>query len=195
VLVLQGRNGSGKSTLLRLLLGLARPLSGAITVGGADLFDLDLDAWRRSVAFLPQRPYVPERATVREAIGLLVRDASDDEMRASLTRVGLWAALAAHAPDPLETRVGTLSVGERQRLALARMLCQPSAVVLLDEPDANLDAEGIALVARLVRELSQDRMVAVAAHTPALLAVAEQIVALSEGRVVRDDAGAAGPPS
>lgn len=184
VLVLQGRNGSGKSTLLRLLLGLARPSSGAITVGGADLFDLDLDAWRRSVAFLPQRPYVPERATVREAIRLLVRDANDGEMQASLTRAGLWAALAAHAPDPLETRVGTLSVGERQRLALARMLCQPSAVVLLDEPDANLDAEGIALVARLVRELAQDRMVAVAAHTPALLAVAEQVVVLSDGRVV-----------
>lgn len=186
VLVLQGRNGSGKSTLLRLLLGLARPSSGSITVAGADLFHLDLDAWRRSVAFLPQRPYVPERASVREAIRLLVSDASDEQMQASLTRAGLWAALAAHAPDPLDTRVGTLSVGERQRLALARMLCQPSAVVLLDEPDANLDAEGIALVARLVRELARDRMVAVAAHTPALLAVADQLVVLGEGRIVGD---------
>jgi len=183
VLVLHGRNGSGKSTLLRLLLGLARPSSGSITVGGKNLFDLDLGAWRRSVAFLPQRPYVPDRASVREAVRLLVREASDDEMRASLTRAGLWAALAAHAPDPLDTRVGTLSVGERQRLAIARMLCQPSTFVLLDEPDANLDAEGIALVADLVRELARDRMVAVAAHTPAVVRQGDVIVEMVEGMV------------
>jgi ATP-binding cassette, subfamily C, bacterial CydD len=181
VLVLHGRNGSGKSTLLRLLLALARPLSGSITVGGTDLFELDLDAWRRNIAFLPQRPYVPERATVREAIRLLVRDASDDEMRANLARAGVWTALAAHAPDPLDTRVGTLSVGERQRLALARMLCHPSSVVLLDEPDANLDAEGIALVAKLVRELAQDRMVAIAAHTPDLVRQGDVVVEMVEG--------------
>lgn len=185
VLVLQGHNGSGKSTLLRLLLGLARASSGSITVGGKDLFDLDLDAWRRSVAFLPQRPYVPERATVREAIRLLARDASDDDMQVSLTRSGLWAALAAHAPDPLDTRVGTLSVGERQRLALARMLCQPSSVVLLDEPDANLDAEGVALVAQLVRELARDRMVAVAAHTPDLVRQGDTVVEMAEGTASR----------
>jgi ATP-binding cassette subfamily C protein CydD len=167
---------------LRLLLGVARTASGAVTVDGVDLFDLDLHAWRRRVAYLPQRPYVPERATVREAVRLIVHDASDEQVRDALTRTGLWSALAAHAPDdPLDTRTGTLSVGERQRLALARMLCQRSAVVLLDEPDANLDADGIALVARLVRELAPERMVAVAAHTPELVRQGDLRVELAEG--------------
>jgi ABC-type multidrug transport system fused ATPase/permease subunit len=170
VLVLHGPNGSGKSTLIRLLLGLARPTSGQVTVGGQDLFTLDLLAWRREIAYLPQRPYLPERATVRHGVRLLANDVSDDALRDALVRVDLWDALKAHAPaDPLDSCVDALSVGERQRLALARILCQPSTVVLLDEPDANLDAAGITLVANLVRDLARTRMVAVAAHTEELV--------------------------
>src|SRR5258708_26999473 len=102
--------------MLRMLLGLARPNSGSITVGGMDLFGLDLSAWRRSVAYLPQRPYLAPQATVREAFRLIARAATDRAMRDALGRIGLLSALAGPPPDdPLSTPVGSLSVGERQR--------------------------------------------------------------------------------
>jgi ABC-type multidrug transport system fused ATPase/permease subunit len=182
VLMLSGANGSGKSTMLRLLLGLGRAASGSISVGGVDLFDLDLEAWRGSIAYLPQRPYLPGGATVRDAVSILVDGADEERMRRELLRVGLWDVLAARPEgDPFAVRVGTLSAGERQRLALARLLCRDAPVVLLDEPDANLDAGGLALVEQLVRELSRDRMVAIAAHSPELLSLGDLQIALEEG--------------
>jgi ABC-type multidrug transport system fused ATPase/permease subunit len=182
ILVLHGPNGSGKSTLLRLLLGLARPTAGQITVGGQDLFGLNLRAWRQTVAYLPQRPYLPERASAREAVRWLLGDVNDERLRQAVSRVGLLGALSSHSPhDPLGTRVGALSTGERQRLALARLLCHASRVVLLDEPDANLDAAGIRLVANLVRELASDHMVAVAAHTEEIVSQGDLRVELVDG--------------
>ncbi len=179
ILLLRGPNGSGKTTLLRLLLGLGRPSAGAITIAGTDLFDLDLRAWRRSVAYLPQRPYLAERASVREAIRLLVQEATDRSIQAALQRVGLWETLALRAPaDPLSVLAGALSVGQRQRLALARVLCQDAKTLILDEPDSGLDREGIALVADLVREFAKDGMVALAAHDPTLIALGDTILAL-----------------
>ena len=182
VLALRGPNGSGKSTLFRLLLGLAQPASGAITVGGIDVLQLDLPAWRRGVAYLPQRPYLAERATLRGAIRLLAPDADDQRMREALAAVGLSDPTGfSRSGDALDVRVGTLSAGQRQRLALARVLCQDSSVVILDEPDANLDADGIAMVERLVSDMCRDRMVAIVAHTPRLLKLADVEVELEDG--------------
>jgi ATP-binding cassette subfamily C protein CydCD len=173
VLVLSGPNGSGKSTTLRLLLGLARTQKGRITIGGEELFALDLEAWRAKVAYLPQRPFLADRATVREAIALLAPEASDDAMRACLERVGLWAQIGT-----LDAKVGALSVGQRQRVALARLLAMDAPVVLLDEPDANLDAAGIRAVSEIVRELARTKMVALVAHTDDVLALADTLVTL-----------------
>ncbi len=188
VLALSGANGSGKSTCLRLLLALAPPATGAVTVGGASLADLDPDAWRTSIAFLPQRPYLPPRADVRRAVRWPLSEASDARILQALERVGLLPVLRRAGGDPLEVRVDSLSVGERQRVALARLLCRDSAMFLLDEPDANLDRAGIALVAELLRELAGRAMVAFAAHTPELLVVADRVVTLEGGRVIGPDA-------
>jgi ABC-type transport system involved in cytochrome bd biosynthesis fused ATPase/permease subunit len=185
LLALAGANGSGKSTCLRLLLALAAPEAGAIMVGGTRLDDINADAWCACVAFLPQRPYLPPRSDVRRAVQWLAPDATDDRILHALERVGLLASLQRKGGEPLEARVDSLSVGERQRVALARLLCRPASLFLLDEPDANLDREGIAVVADVLCELSRRGMVAFAAHTPELLAVAEQVVVLSGGRVLR----------
>ena len=180
VLLLRGANGSGKSTMFRLLLALARPQKGTIRVGPVELDALDASSWRRSVAYLPQRPYLRDDDTVRDAIRFLVPDASDEAMLAALDRVALLEPLRRrHAADPLSARVGALSAGQRQRLALARVLCREAPIVLLDEPDANLDAEGIALVVRLLRELARDRMVAVAAHGEGFAAVADVVASIA----------------
>ncbi len=82
-------------------------------------------------------------------------------------------------------RIDSLSVGERQRVALARLLCRDASLFLLDEPDANLDRARIALVADVLCELSRRAAVAFAAHTPELLAIADRVIALEQGRVVQ----------
>ena len=183
VLALSGANGSGKSTCLRLLLALASPAEGRVVIGATPLEDLDPDAWRARVAFLPQRPYLPPRADVRTAVRWPLSGATDERIAAALDRVGLLPVLRRGGGDPLAVRVGSLSVGERQRVALARLMCREASLFLLDEPDANLDRAGIALVAGLLRELAGQGMVAFAAHTPELLAVADRVVVLEGGRV------------
>jgi ABC-type multidrug transport system fused ATPase/permease subunit len=187
LLALAGANGSGKSTCLRLLVALGRPRAGVVRIGGIDVNDIDADAWRAHVAFLPQRPYLPQRAEVRTAVRLLAPDASDAHIVAALDRVGVLPALRGLSSDPLEVPIDTLSVGQRQRVALARFLCREAALLVLDEPDANLDREGIALVAELLRELARDRMVVFAAHTPELVEIASRVLTLDAGRVVRDE--------
>jgi ABC-type multidrug transport system fused ATPase/permease subunit len=188
ILGLSGANGSGKSTCLRLLLALAAPRVGAIRVDGVDLADLDADAWRTRIAFLPQRPYLPPRSSIRAAVRFLAAEASDDRIRKALDRVALTAALNRDGDDPLEVNVDTLSVGQRQRVALARMLCRDASLFLLDEPEANLDRAGIELVTDIVRELAANHMVIIAAHTPELLLLASRVVVLDGGPVVRREA-------
>ena len=84
-------------------------------------------------------------------------------------------------------RIGSLSVGQRQRVGLARLLCQPGSLVLLDEPDANLDRTGIAMLARLLRELAREKRVALVAHHGDLVEIADRIVSLDKGRQAGDE--------
>jgi ABC-type transport system involved in cytochrome bd biosynthesis fused ATPase/permease subunit len=165
------------------VLGLATPTAGQVLVDGVPLVDLDVLAWRRAIAFLPQRPYLAPRATVRECLRFLEGDVSEEWMHECLERVGLRTVLGRASQDPLGVRVGTLSIGQRQRVALARVLCRRAPMVVLDEPDANLDRDGIELVGELVSEIARDRMVLVVAHTQELLARADRVVTLDAGRV------------
>jgi ABC-type bacteriocin/lantibiotic exporter with double-glycine peptidase domain len=177
-LILTGPNGSGKSTLFKLLLGLRPPTTGRIRFGDREIDALDVRALRRDVAYLPQRPYLGEPYTeVRAAMRFGAPDASEQAMRDALARTGVLGALESHGADPLATPIGELSSGQRQRVALARMLLQDARMILLDEPDANLDRDGVALVVSLVTSLCESgKMVAVAAHTP-------ELAALSPGRL------------
>lgn len=178
-LFVEGANGAGKSTLLRVLLGLRTPQKGTVSIGDVDLSSIDLPLFRRSIAYLPQRPYLGEvYATVRSALRGVDEDVTDAAMKDVLERVGLGAA--ARSGELLDVPVGELSAGQRQRLALARVLLHDAAIYLLDEPDANLDRAGIALVGELVRDLvARGRMVAVAAHTTELASVPGTRLSLS----------------
>ncbi len=170
LLVLRGPNGSGKTTAMRLLLGLRPPTAGRVAVGPLALDQLDVVSLRRRIAYLPQRPYLGHAyETIREALSLFVPDAEDRAMRDALARVSLLEAFS-RSGDPLRVAVGELSAGQRQRLALARLVLGGGDLVVMDEPDANLDAEGVRLVVDMVKDLvSQGKMVAVAAHGPELL--------------------------
>lgn len=169
-LVVMGPNGSGKSTLLYLLGGLRPPNAGVVRAAGQDLQSLDVRTFRKRIAYLPQRPYLGEpHASVRDAMFQAVADADDATMTSALSRTGILADLSVRERDPLTVRVGELSAGQRQRVALARILLQNAALVLLDEPDANLDRSGITLLTNLVQELARTgTMIAIAAHTQEL---------------------------
>lgn len=169
-LVLSGPNGSGKSTLLRLLAGLGRPTAGRIVANGTDLASVAIESWRSGVAYLPQQPHLPDTMTIRDAMHLLAPAASDDQIEKVLGRVDLLGSLSSRGGSPLEVRIASLSTGQRKRVAIARVLLSDAEVLLLDEPDANLDRDSIALVSRLVFELAETRLVAVAAHTDLITA-------------------------
>lgn len=178
---LVGPSGVGKSTLLDVVLGFAVPdEGGSVRVGGADLATLDLEEWRSRIAWVPQRPYL-FAGTVAENVRLARPDAPDEAVRSALRDAGADGFVAA-LPQGLDTPLGEdgagLSAGQRQRLALARAFLADRPLLLLDEPTAALDGETEAGIVEAVRRLAAGRTVLLVVHRPALLAVADRVVAL-----------------
>ncbi|MFK0229147.1 thiol reductant ABC exporter subunit CydD [Streptomyces sp. NPDC090303] len=178
---LVGPSGVGKSTLLDVVLGFAVPdEGGSVRVGGADLATLDLEEWRSRIAWVPQRPYL-FAGTVAENVRLARPDAPDEAVRSALRDAGADGFVAA-LPQGLDTLLGEdgagLSAGQRQRLALARAFLADRPLLLLDEPTAALDGETEAGIVEAVRRLAAGRTVLLVVHRPALLAVADRVVAL-----------------
>jgi thiol reductant ABC exporter CydD subunit len=175
-----GPSGCGKSTLLSVLLGLRAPSSGAVLLGGVDAQQLDFDDWRGHLAWLPQRPHLFAR-TLEENVRLGRPGATEADVSAAITAAGL-EPVVSRLPLGLATRLGEggtgLSAGERQRVALARVLLRGSPLLLLDEPTANLDAETEAELLATLPRLIAGRTTLIAAHRPALIALADRMVVL-----------------
>ena len=180
VVAIAGPSGCGKSTLLSVLLGLAPTFGGSVRVGDADLADLDPDAWRAQVAWVPQRPHLFARS-IADNVRLGRPDATDDQVRAAMTDAGL-DEVVARLPDGIGTRLGPdgagLSAGERQRVALARAFVRDAPLLLLDEPTANLDGRTEQALLAAVRRLMAGRTVLIVAHRPSLLALADRVIYL-----------------
>lgn len=187
LLAVTGRSGAGKSTLLGLLLASIAPDTGTIRVGGVDgvdLAELDPDAWRQEVAWLPQRPLL-FAGTVADNVRLGEPTATDEEVSVALRQAsaGFVPALPGGLQATLGERGDGLSAGQRQRIALARVLLRVArrdcGLVLLDEPTAHLDSatEG-RVVAALVPALA-GRTTVVATHRSALAAVAGRVHVLT----------------
>jgi thiol reductant ABC exporter CydD subunit len=183
---LVGASGAGKSTAASLLLRLAEPTAGRVTVGSADLAGCRAEDWRRHVAWLPQRPLLV-RGTVADNIRFGLPTASEERVRAAAGLAGADAFVRA-LPDGYATVVGDggreLSAGERQRLGLARAFMRDAPLVILDEPTANLDPASAELVADAVERLRAGRTVLLIAHRPELARRADRVVTLAGGRIV-----------
>jgi ABC-type multidrug transport system fused ATPase/permease subunit len=145
------------------------------------LDDLDPDAWRARVAWVPQRPHLFARS-IADNVRLGRPDATDDDVRAAISDAGL-ETVVSRLPAGLETLLGHegagLSTGERQRVALARAFVRDAPLLLLDEPTANLDGLTEDSVLNAVRRLMVGRTTVIAAHRPSLLALADRIVHLA----------------
>ena len=180
---LVGESGAGKSTAVALLLGLHRPHAGRVTVGGVDLGACDVEAWRRLVAWVPQRPALL-RATVADNIRLGAPDASAAAVRAAAALAGA-DGFARALPSGYDTVVGDggrpLSPGERRRIALARAVLRDAPLLILDEPTADLDPESVQLVAAAIARLRVGRTVLLIAHRPELVARADRVVRIADG--------------
>jgi thiol reductant ABC exporter CydD subunit len=180
VVALAGPSGCGKSTLLGVLLGLVASSSGSIYVGDVKLADMEADAWRERVGWVPQRPHLFARS-IADNIRLGRPGASDDAVRAAIAEAEL-DEVVARLPAGMETILGHdgagLSVGERQRVALARAFVRDAPLLLLDEPTANLDGRTEENVLAAVRRLMAGRTVLIAAHRPSLLNLADRVVYL-----------------
>jgi ATP-binding cassette, subfamily C, bacterial CydD len=183
---LVGPSGSGKSTIASLLLRLAEPDGGRVTVGAVDLAAYDPAAWRAQVAWVPQRPTL-FRGTVAENIRLGDAAAGDVRVRAAAVLAGA-DGFVRELPEGYDTVVGDggrpLSAGQLQRIAIARAFLRDVPLVILDEPTANLDADSAELVEEAVERLREGRTVLLIAHRPELARRADRIVTLVAGRVV-----------
>ncbi|MFH8929473.1 thiol reductant ABC exporter subunit CydD [Streptomyces pristinaespiralis] len=185
---LVGESGVGKSTLLDVLLGFVDPAEGRVRVGGTDLTDLDMEAWRRQIAWVPQLPYL-FAGTVAENVRLARPDADDAAVMAALREAGAHGFVAAlpQGPDTLIGDEGVgLSAGQRQRLALARAFLADRPLLLLDEPTAALDGATEEGIVEAVGRLAEGRTVLLVVHRPALLAVADRVVRLSRPATPRE---------
>lgn len=153
-----GPNGAGKTTLVETLAGIRRPTSGSVTVLGSDIHRLREQARARHLAFVPQRPIVPQGMSVVDYVGLgrtahrgALRPVGDDDR--AIVRSVLDRLEIAHFA---QRDVASLSGGERQRVVLARALAQHTLVLVMDEPITGLDVRHqIDLLAMVRREVDE----------------------------------------
>ena len=184
VTVLTGRNGAGKSTALQAIAGLTVPSAGRIRVAGVDVADLDPAAWWRQLSWLPQRPVLVP-GTVRDNLVLL---GAVEDLEGACAAAGFDTVLA-ELPDGMDTVLGRggvgLSLGQRQRLGLARALGSRAPVLLLDEPTAHLDAHTEERVlGAIVERARAGATVVVVGHREPVIAIGDQVVeVVSDGEV------------
>jgi energy-coupling factor transport system ATP-binding protein len=190
VAVLMGRNGTGKSTLLKALVGLVDRESGEVRVGARSTAGLSVAEICREVAYLPQDPGALLFAeTVRDELDITLRNHDMLEAVAPGAREGLLASLGVDHKARAYPR--DLSVGERQRAALAAILITQPRVILLDEPTRGLDYAAKGRLAALIRRWREEgRAVLLVTHDVELAAeVADRVIVLDDGRIAM-----AGPP-
>lgn len=186
MIAIAGPTGAGKSTLADLLLGLIEPSAGEIRVDGTPLAGTRLRRWRRSVACVPQEPYL-FHDTVRANLSWATPQAKEAQMWRALRFAAVEEAVAT-LPRGLDTVVGDrgarLSGGERQRITLARALLAKPALLVLDEATSQLDPASEGQVLAALRYLREHMTIVVVAHRAALLRSADRIIVLESGRVV-----------
>ncbi|MFZ4517410.1 MAG: ABC transporter ATP-binding protein [Microthrixaceae bacterium] len=184
---LVGPSGAGKSTLVSLIPRLYDVTSGSVQVDGQDVRDVSQASLRRAIGVVSQDPHL-FHATVGENLRYARPDATDAELRRACAHARVLDVIE-RLPNGFDTMVGErgyrLSGGEKQRLAIARMLLKDPAIVILDEATSSLDTENEAAVQAALAEALEGRTAVVIAHRLSTITGADQIVVLEEGRVVQ----------
>ncbi len=183
---LVGPSGAGKTTISALLPRLYDVTTGAIEIDGHDIRDLTLESLRGAIGVVMQDAHLFHE-TIAENLRYAKNDASEDEMRIACESAQIWELIKS-LPNGLDTMVGErghrLSGGEKQRLAIARLLLKSPAVVILDEATAHLDSENEALVQAALQSALKGRTSIVIAHRLSTVRDADQILVLEKGQIV-----------
>jgi ATP-binding cassette subfamily B protein len=186
LVALVGPSGAGKSTITHLVTRLYDPTSGVVRVGGRDVRDLTLASLHDAVGVVTQDAHM-FHDTIGANLAYARPDAPEDELWAALGAAQI-ADLVAGLPDGLDTVVGDrgyrLSGGEKQRLAIARLLLKAPRVVVLDEATAHLDSESEAAVQRALETALAGRTSLVIAHRLSTIRGADRILVVDDGRIV-----------
>lgn len=176
-----GPSGAGKSTLLRLMNKLLVPSKGSIFFQGTKLSQLPTRKFRKQVGFVQQKPYLFEgtvRANLEYGPKIWGIDYSKTELKELLTDVAL-------SPSFLDRNVSNLSIGEQQRVSLARTLANNPSTLLLDEPTSSLDVASEELIEETLQKLRRERIkIIIVTHSlPQTRRLTDQVIFLKNGRV------------
>jgi ATP-binding cassette subfamily B protein len=185
---LVGETGAGKSTVVKLLTRFYDPTGGVVRVDGIDVRQIDLAAYRHQLGYVPQEAHLFS-GTIRDNIAYGRPDASDAEVEAAARAVGaheLVAGLKGGYLHWVTERGRSLSIGQRQLVALARAELVNPAILLLDEATSNLDLGTEARVSRAMGVVSSGRTTVLIAHRLQTAMRADRIVVMDYGRVVED---------
>ncbi|EKY3193046.1 heme ABC transporter permease/ATP-binding protein CydD [Cronobacter turicensis] len=182
---LVGQSGAGKSSLLNLLAGFL-PYEGSLRVNGVELRELEPDSWRRQLSWVGQNPQLPA-GTLKENVLLADPEASDAQLQAALDKawVSEFLPLLAQGVDtPVGDQSSSLSVGQAQRVAVARALLTPCRLLLLDEPSASLDAGSERRVMQALETASLAQTTLMVTHQIDDIAAWDEVWVMRDGRIV-----------
>lgn len=186
IVAIVGPTGAGKTTLAYLLPGYLRPTEGRIRFDDQDIARVHVDDLRQQVTYVFQE-HMLLSDTIRENLALARHGATEEEMLAACRTAGAMEFID-RLPHGLDTVIGksgdTLSVGQKQRLSIARGLLRNTAVIVLDEPTAALDPQTENALMAALRDTAKGRLVVVIAHRLSTIRKADRIVFLEKGRVV-----------
>ena len=185
LMAIVGPTGAGKTSLAYLVPGFIRPDAGRVLFDGQDIEEVDVDSLRDQVSYVFQEHMLMSES-IRDNLLMVKPGATDADMLEALATAGALEFVRA-LPDGMDTVLGrsgdTLSVGQKQRLCIARGLIRNTPVLILDEPTAALDPRTENALVRALREASRGRLVIVIAHRLSTIRQADRIVFLEEGEI------------
>jgi len=188
MLALVGHTGSGKSSIARLITRFYEFQGGRILIDGHDIRTLDLHDYRQHLGIVTQTPFLFD-GTVKDNIRYGMQDASDDDVLSAARQVGGGDWIKS-LPDGLDTQVGerggSLSMGQRQLVALARVLLQDPAIFILDEATASVDPLTETLIQEGLDEVMKRRTSVVIAHRLSTIRHADRIIVLRDGQIIEE---------
>lgn len=192
IVALVGGTGAGKSTLLSLVPRFYDPTEGTVTLDGCDLRQITKKSLRGTIAIVLQDTLLFS-TTVRENIAYGRPGATDDEIREAAIRARadeFISRLPSGYDSPVGERGGHLSVGQRQRIGIARAFLKNAPILLLDEPTSALDPTTEAAIMDTIKELMRGRTTLIVTHRLATIHNVDRIVVLEHGRIVEQGSGA-----